>query len=136
MLSPARDLKPYQEKVGEIMEEELLKLEAAQDIRGRKSRIPTSRATKSISRTARVTIWVWTCTTWATPGAGRPGMVFTIEPGLYIHEEGIGVRLENDVLITKNGEVDLMKNIPIEAEEIEDLSGTGRYAAELRSAVV
>ena len=51
----------------------------------------------------------------------EPGMVFTIEPGLYIKDEGIGVRLENDVLITKNGNVDLMKDIPIEAEEIEEL---------------
>ena len=51
----------------------------------------------------------------------KPGMVFTCEPGIYIKEEGFGVRIENDVLITKNGIVDLMKDIPIEAEEIEEL---------------
>jgi Xaa-Pro aminopeptidase len=48
-------------------------------------------------------------------------MVFTCEPGIYIREEGIGIRLENDILLTKDGPVDLMENIPIEAEEIEDL---------------
>ncbi|HTL81493.1 MAG TPA: aminopeptidase P N-terminal domain-containing protein [Bacteroidia bacterium] len=49
------------------------------------------------------------------------GMVFTCEPGIYIPEEGIGVRIENDILITKKGNQDLMKNIPIEADEIEAL---------------
>lgn len=49
------------------------------------------------------------------------GMVCTIEPGIYIREEGIGVRLENDVLIGKNANIDLMGAIPIEAEEIEEL---------------
>ncbi len=49
------------------------------------------------------------------------GMVWTVEPGIYIREEGIGVRLENNVLITENGIVDLMKDIPREAEEIEDI---------------
>jgi Xaa-Pro aminopeptidase len=51
----------------------------------------------------------------------KRGMVWTIEPGIYIKEEGLGVRIENNVVITKNGLVDLMKNIPIEAEEIEEI---------------
>ena len=49
------------------------------------------------------------------------GMVFTIEPGIYIREEGLGVRLENDYLIGKHENFDLMGKIPIEAEEIESL---------------
>jgi Xaa-Pro aminopeptidase len=49
------------------------------------------------------------------------GMVLTIEPGIYIREEGFGVRLENDFLIGKDCNIDLMANIPIEAEEIEAL---------------
>jgi len=49
------------------------------------------------------------------------GMVLTVEPGIYIREESLGIRLENDVLITENGQHDLMANIPLEAEEIEDL---------------
>lgn len=51
----------------------------------------------------------------------KPGMVFTIEPGIYIEEEKMGVRIENNFLITKNGNKDLMKNIPITVEEIETL---------------
>ncbi|MEY3325042.1 MAG: hypothetical protein RLZ11_1356 [Bacteroidota bacterium] len=51
----------------------------------------------------------------------KPGMVFTIEPGIYVEEEQLGVRIENNVWITRNGNKDLMKNIPIEAEEIESL---------------
>ena len=51
----------------------------------------------------------------------EPGMVFTCEPGIYIPEEGLGIRLENDILITKNGNIDLMKNIPVEVEEIEEI---------------
>ncbi|HTF06490.1 MAG TPA: aminopeptidase P N-terminal domain-containing protein [Bacteroidia bacterium] len=49
------------------------------------------------------------------------GMVYTCEPGIYIPEEAIGVRIENDILLTKKGPVDLMKNIPIEADHIEQL---------------
>jgi Xaa-Pro aminopeptidase len=49
------------------------------------------------------------------------GMVWTVEPGIYIKEEGFGIRIENNVVITKSGVRDLMKNIPIEAEEIEEL---------------
>jgi len=49
------------------------------------------------------------------------GMVFTIEPGIYIREEGLGIRLENNILITEDGNIDLMANIPIEADEIEAL---------------
>jgi len=51
----------------------------------------------------------------------QEGMVLTCEPGIYIPEEGIGIRLENDILITKDGPVNLMENIPIEIEDIETL---------------
>jgi len=49
------------------------------------------------------------------------GMILTVEPGIYIREENLGIRLENDVLITENGQLDLMQNIPLEADEIEEL---------------
>ena len=48
-------------------------------------------------------------------------MVFTCEPGIYVLEEEIGIRLENDILVTENEPEDLMKNIPIEIDEIESL---------------
>lgn len=51
----------------------------------------------------------------------KAGMVFTIEPGIYIEEEQMGVRIENNFWITKNGNIDLMKNIPVTIEEIERL---------------
>jgi Xaa-Pro aminopeptidase len=52
----------------------------------------------------------------------KAGMVFTVEPGIYIPEEGFGIRLEDDVVVQENGEpFNLMRNIPIEAEEIEEL---------------
>ncbi|WP_339880408.1 aminopeptidase P family protein [uncultured Algoriphagus sp.] len=55
-------------------------------------------------------------------GPIKPGMVFTVEPGIYIQEEGLGIRLENNIVIEEEkGYFDLMRNIPIEAEEIEDL---------------
>lgn len=49
------------------------------------------------------------------------GQVWTVEPGIYIREEGLGIRIENNVVIEKNGVFDLMKNIPVEVEEIEEL---------------
>lgn len=52
----------------------------------------------------------------------KANMVFTVEPGIYIPEEGFGIRLEDDVVVQENGEpFNLMRNIPIEAEEIEDV---------------
>ena len=49
------------------------------------------------------------------------GMVFTVEPGIYLPEEGFGVRLEDDILIAENGNINLMEDIPIEIDEIENL---------------
>jgi Xaa-Pro aminopeptidase len=50
-----------------------------------------------------------------------PGWVLTVEPGIYIPDEGFGIRLENNVLVTNAGPIDLMASIPVEAEEIESL---------------
>ncbi|MEP6749754.1 MAG: aminopeptidase P family protein [Bacteroidota bacterium] len=51
----------------------------------------------------------------------KAGMVLTVEPGIYIEEEKMGVRIENNIWITRNGNKDLMANIPITAEDIESL---------------
>lgn len=51
----------------------------------------------------------------------KPGMLFSCEPGIYIQEEGLGIRIENDILITKKGNIDLMTHIPVEVEDIERL---------------
>jgi len=55
-----------------------------------------------------------------------PGMVLTCEPGIYIRDEAIGVRIENDILITKNEPIDLTETIPREVEEIETLMNKGK----------
>jgi Xaa-Pro aminopeptidase len=49
------------------------------------------------------------------------GNILTCEPGIYIPEEGLGIRIENDILITADGNIDLMADIPVEAEEIEEI---------------
>ncbi len=51
----------------------------------------------------------------------KKGMVFTVEPGIYIEEEKMGIRIENNLWITRNGNIDLMKNIPITTDDIEAL---------------
>jgi Xaa-Pro aminopeptidase len=54
-------------------------------------------------------------------GPMGPGWVMTVEPGIYIPEEGIGIRLENDILVTEDGPVDLCAEVPILPDEIESL---------------
>lgn len=51
----------------------------------------------------------------------EPGWVLTVEPAIYIQDEGFGVRLENTIVVTDDGQLDLMAGIPIEADEIEEL---------------
>jgi Xaa-Pro aminopeptidase len=51
----------------------------------------------------------------------QAGNIFTVEPGIYIPQENLGIRLENNILVTTTGQLDLMKNIPLEADEIEAL---------------
>jgi len=50
-------------------------------------------------------------------------MIVTVEPGIYLPEEGFGIRLENDIVVKTGGNIDLMAGIPIEADEIEALMG-------------
>ena len=56
----------------------------------------------------------------------RPGQVLTIEPGIYIPEEGFGIRLENNILVTEGEPIDLTAGIPIEVEEVEEKMGRGK----------
>ena len=51
----------------------------------------------------------------------KAGMILTCEPGIYIREEGIGIRIENDLLITEDEPINLFEGLPIEVEEIENL---------------
>lgn len=63
---------------------------------------------------------------WTEPIA--EGMVFTVEPGIYIPEEKLGIRIENNILVTKDGQIDLFAGIPREVEEIEALMAQGKKA--------
>ena len=58
---------------------------------------------------------------WIVDSKLEEGAVITNEPGLYIEEEGIGIRLEDDLLVTKDGCINLSKDIPVEIEDIEAL---------------
>ena len=52
----------------------------------------------------------------------KAGMAFTCEPGIYIPEEGLGIRIEDDLIVQESGEpFNLMRDIPIEADEIESI---------------
>jgi Xaa-Pro aminopeptidase len=51
----------------------------------------------------------------------QPNMVFTVEPGIYIREEKLGIRLENNILVTRDNPIDLFKDIPVEADAVEEL---------------
>jgi Xaa-Pro aminopeptidase len=59
-------------------------------------------------------------------GPLEPGWVITVEPGIYIPEESLAVRLENDILVTEQGPVDLSGHVPIDPDEIEDLIRRGK----------
>ncbi|HRG11640.1 MAG TPA: M24 family metallopeptidase, partial [Cyclobacteriaceae bacterium] len=63
------------------------------------------------------------------------GSVWTVEPGIYIKEEKFGIRLENNIVIGKNRNFDLMSNIPIEAEEIEEIMNRKKKIGSKQTAV-
>jgi Xaa-Pro aminopeptidase len=122
MLKPGVLLKEYQEKVGQHMEEELLKLKllTKKEVKEALEKDPEKPAYKKYfmhGTSHHLGLDVHDVgNSWRRI---EPGMVFTIEPGLYIREQGLGIRLENDVLITKKGAVDLMEDIPIDPDDIE-----------------
>jgi len=121
MLRPGTILKQYNTEIGRIMELELIKLGLLDkhDVQKQDPEKPLFRQyfMHETSHYLGLDVHDVGNFDWAM----KEGMVFTCEPGIYILEEELGIRLENDILVTSNGPDDLMKNIPIEAEEIEDL---------------
>jgi Xaa-Pro aminopeptidase len=65
----------------------------------------------------------------------QAGWIMTCEPALYLKKEGLAVRLEDDILLTENGPVNLMGDIPIEVEEIEERMAAAQAAARARTPV-
>tara|TARA_B100000214_G_scaffold336235_1_gene280041 strand:- start:2624 stop:3913 length:1290 start_codon:yes stop_codon:yes gene_type:complete len=121
MLRPGTLIGDYNKEVGKIMESELcgLKLLDKHDIKKQNPKQPLYKKYFMHGTSHFLGLDVHDVGDFNSPI--KEGMVFTCEPGIYILEEELGVRLENDILITKNDPVDLMKNIPIEIEEIETL---------------
>lgn len=111
----------YHEQVGDIMTEQLLKLKliTPTEVKNQNPAYPAYKKYFMHGTSHHLGIDVHDFAGRYTPFA--PGNILTCEPGIYIPEEGFGVRLENDILITEGGNIDLMGNIPIEAEEIEEI---------------
>ncbi|MBI3501492.1 MAG: aminopeptidase P family protein [Bacteroidetes bacterium] len=121
MLKAGNNILDYHEAVGKMMEEELIKLRLLRESAVKKQDPKNPLYKKYFMHGTSHYLGLDVHDYGDKYRKFEAGMVFTCEPGIYIREENLGIRLENDILITKNGNVDLMKNIPIEAEEIESL---------------
>jgi Xaa-Pro aminopeptidase len=121
MLTPGNTFEAYNKNVGLIMEKELIGL-GLLDAKAIKNQPPDEPLYKQyFMHGASHHLGLDVHDFGSKYQKFEEGMVFTCEPGIYIKAEGIGIRLENDILVTKDGPVDLMENIPIEADEIENL---------------
>ena len=121
MLRPGTIFKEYNAEIGRIMELELIKLGLLDkhDVQKQDAKSPLFKQYFMHGTSHYLGLDVHDVGDFDWPM--KEGMVFTCEPGIYILEEKLGIRLENDILVTANGPDDLMKHIPIEAEEIEHL---------------
>lgn len=121
LLRPGTILEKYHEEVGDMMTEELrqLGLLTAEDVKNGTKQQPAYK--KYFPHGTSHFLGLVTHDVGSRFAPMQPGMVFTCEPGIYIPEEGIGIRIENDILITADGNRDLMAHIPREVEEIEAL---------------
>jgi Xaa-Pro aminopeptidase len=121
MLTPGTMFKDYNKEVGRIMELELIKLRLLDKHDVQKQDIAKPLYKQYFMHGTSHYLGLDVHDVGNMEWAMQEGMIFTCEPGIYILEEEFGVRLENDILVTENGPDDLMKNIPIEVEEIEEL---------------
>ncbi len=121
LLKPGVLLMEYHKQVGELMEKELvdLGLISLNDIKNQNPAWPAYKKYFMHGTSHFLGIDVHDVGMRYEPM--QAGMTFSCEPGIYIQEEGIGIRLENEVLITENGCKDLMAHIPVEADHIESL---------------
>jgi Xaa-Pro aminopeptidase len=121
MMGPSTSYFDYQKEVEKIMESELLKLKliSKTDIKNQPKDNPAFR--KYFYHGTSHMLGLDVHDVGNMHDKMKVGSVWTVEPGIYIKEEGFGIRLENNVVIQKKGVFDLMRNIPLEADEIEDL---------------
>ena len=121
LLRPGCLISEYHLKVGEMMTEELLTLGllTQKEVKKQDSKWPAYK--KYFMHGTSHHLGLDVHDVGITNKKVAAGMVFTVEPGIYLQEEGFGIRLEDDILIAENENINLMEDIPIEIEEIEDL---------------
>lgn len=121
MLRPGVLLMDYHSQVCAVMEKELvdLKLLSMNDIKNQNPNWPAFKKYYMHGTSHFLGIDVHDVGMRYEPM--QPNMTFSCEPGIYIPEEGIGIRIENEVMITETGCMDLMAHIPVEADHIEEL---------------
>ncbi|TZF86111.1 aminopeptidase P family protein (plasmid) [Pedobacter sp. BS3] len=121
LLKPGAVWNEYQDEVGRIMESELIGLGLLDkhDVAKQNPKVPLYKKYFMHGVSHHLGIDVHDFAGRYTPF--EAGNILTCEPGIYIREEGLGIRLENDILLTTDGNIDLMADIPLEAEEIEEL---------------
>jgi len=122
MLVEGTLLHEYHQEVGKLMESELLGLGLIDqtDIKNQNPDWPAYKKYFMHGTSHFIGLDTHDVGLWTEPI--KEGMVFTCEPGIYIPEENLGIRLEDDLVVQKSGEpFNLMKNIPLEVEEIEDI---------------
>jgi len=119
MLVPGTRLDEYHKEVGKLMESELvaLKLIDKTDIKNQDPKRPAYKKYFMHGTSHHLGLDVHDLSYRHIPI--QAGMVFTVEPGIYIPEENLGIRIENDILVTDDRPIDLMESIPVEAEAIE-----------------
>ena len=121
MIKAGAILTEYQEEVGKIMTSELLglKLLDKHDVEKQDPKMPAYKKYFMHGTSHHLGLDVHDFANRYSPF--EVGNILTCEPGIYIPSEGLGIRLENDILITKDGNIDLMADIPLEADHIEEI---------------
>lgn len=122
MLVPGTMLAEYHKEVGKLMEAELVGLNLLDktDIKNQDPNWPAYKKYFMHGTSHYIGLDTHDIGPWNKPM--KPGMVFTCEPGIYIPEENLGIRLEDDLVVQESGApLNLMGSIPIEVDEIEDL---------------
>jgi|SRR5690554_19076 len=119
ILRPGITLKDYHKQVGKMMTEQLLILGllTKDEVKNENPDWPAYKKYFMHGTSHYLGLDVHDVGSWHQPIPS--GSVFTVEPGIYIREENIGIRLENDILIAKDKNYDLMSHIPLEIDDIE-----------------
>jgi len=122
LLVPGTIMAEYHKQVGNLMEEQLVNLGllSMDDIKNQKADWPAYKKYFMHGTSHFIGLDTHDVGLWHEPIS--EGMVFTCEPGIYIPEEGLGIRLEDDLVVQKSGApFNLMKDIPLQADHIEEL---------------